>query len=183
VTGLLSLLADPDVVGIVGIISLILGAIPVLALVAARMRARIRAVQGRSERRYIRWFLDQYSTYWNPYLNDSEPLRLDRTYIPLSVVDGTTDSETGPDKRPTATATTTIGKAGNVVIVGDAGSGKTTTLKAYGVAAVQGRGGGPTVTPVDRAQREVPFFVPMRMLAASLRRGAGLADLLTQIRR
>jgi NACHT domain len=173
---LLSLLGRPDIIGIIG---LILGAVPVLGWLTARVRTRIRAVQGRSERRYIRWFLDQHSTYWNPYLDDSEPLRLDRTYIPLSVLDGGTDGETDRNKRPTTIATTTIGKAGNVVIVGDAGSGKTTTLKAYGVATVQGRGGGPTVTPVDRGLRAVPFFVPTRTLAAALQRGVGLAEHLT----
>lgn len=177
---LLNLLARPDIVGRIGVI---LGAVPLLGWLAVRVRARIRVVQGRSERRYIRWFLDQHSTYWNPYLDDSEPLRLDRTYIPLSVLDGATDGATNggtdPNRRSTTIATTTIGKAGNVVIVGDAGSGKTTTLTAYGVATVQGRGGGPTVTPVDRGQREVPFFVSARMLAASLQRGLRLAEHLT----
>lgn len=146
-----------------------------LAWFSTRGRTRIRVVQGRSERRYIRWFLDRYSTYHNPYLDDSEPLRLDRTYIPLSVQDGAAGGNSVRNKRPTTIATTTIGGAGNVVVVGDAGSGKTTTLKAYGVATVQGRGG-PTLTPVDRGQRAVPFFVPISGLAASLRQRAGLAE-------
>jgi hypothetical protein len=173
---LLNLLERPNVIGIIG---LILATIPLLGWLVARVRARIRVARGRSERRYLRWFLDQHSTYWNPYLDDSEPLRLDRTYIPLSVLNGATDGETDRHKRPTTIATTTIGKAGNVVIVGDAGSGKTTTLKAYGVATVQGRGGGLTVTPVDSGRRAVPFFVPTRALAASLHRGVGLAKYLT----
>jgi NACHT domain len=173
---LLNLLTRPDTLGVIGVV---LAVIPLLGWLTTRVRARIRVVQGRSERRYIRWFLGQHSMYWNPYLDASEPLRLDRTYIPLSVLDGAADGDAARNKRPTTIATTTIGRAGNVVIVGDAGSGKTTTLKAYGVATVQGRGGGPTITPVDRGQRALPFFVPTQTLAISLRRGVGLAEHLT----
>lgn len=93
---MLNLLARPDIVAIIG---LILAAIPLLGWLTARVRARIRVMRGRSERRYLRWFLAQHSTYWNPYLDGSEPLRLDRTYIPLSVLNGATDGATDRDRR------------------------------------------------------------------------------------
>jgi hypothetical protein len=131
-----------------------------------------RVRRGRPERRYARWFVERYSTYWNPYLDATERLRLDRTYIPLSFVDNR-------DGAP-ATATTAIADqaAGNVIVVGDAGSGKTTMLKAYGVSVLGHRRGGATLASVGDDQQAVPFFVPVRILAAGLARG-GLAQYLT----
>jgi hypothetical protein len=131
-----------------------------------------RSVRGRPGRRYRRWFIQRYATYWNPYLNTSEKLRLDRTYIPLSLVDD------GPDQagRPTASAAVANSAAGHTIVVGAAGSGKTTMLQAYGVSLLAGRGGWRVEAAPDD-QREVPFFVPVRMLATALPRG-GLAQYL-----
>jgi hypothetical protein len=107
-------------------------------------------VRGRPERRYTRWFLDQYSTYWNPYLDKTERLRLDRTYIPLSFEDGPTQ----PSSLVSATTTVANRSVGKIVVLGGAGSGKTTMLKAYGVSALIGD------ARLGRVAREVPFFGP-----------------------
>jgi NACHT domain len=124
-----------------------------------------RWLRGRSRRRYARWFLDQYSTYWNPYLDKTERLRLDRTYIPLSF-EGDPPHQGG---LVPAAATVADRSLGSLVVLGDAGSGKTTMLKAYGVSTLTGGAwsGGST--------GDVPFFVPVRLLARSLHRG-GLVE-------
>jgi hypothetical protein len=138
-----------------------LSAIAVLVSWAAvRWRGLLR---GRPERRYERWFVEHHSTYWNPYLDATERVRLDRTYIPLSLDHGVGDWG-GPSG---AAAAMSNPVAGNMILVGGAGSGKTTTLKAYGVSAIQNGSG----------HRELPFYVPVRLLAPALRLG-GLADFL-----
>jgi hypothetical protein len=128
-------------------------------------------VRGRPERRYTRWFLDQYSTYWNPYLDKTERLRLDRTYIPLSFEDGPTQ----PGSLVSATTTVANRGVGKIVVLGGAGSGKTTMLKAYGVSALTGD------ARLGRVAREVPFFVPIRLLATNLRPGGLVEYLKTEV--
>jgi hypothetical protein len=137
-----------------------------------------RVVRGRPERRYGRWFVERYGTYWNPYLDTTEKLRLDRTYIPLSLVDD------GAGQADPATVTAAIADpgAGNAIVVGGAGSGKTTMLQAYGVSLLAGPIAASTgmrvpAGPIAGGRGEVPFFVAVRMLAAALNRG-GLADYL-----
>jgi hypothetical protein len=128
-------------------------------------------LRGRPERRYTRWFLDQYSTYWNPYLDKTERLRLDRTYIPLSFEDGPIQ----PGSLVSAMTTVANHRVGTMVVLGGAGSGKTTMLKAYGVSALTGgaRSG--------QVAADIPFFVPIRLLATSLRRGDLLEYLMTEV--
>jgi hypothetical protein len=130
-------------------------------------------VRGRPERRYTEWFLDHHGKYWNPYLDRAERLDVERTHVPLSFVEGHAD---GGAAR-LATAVMADRAAGNVIVLGDAGSGKTTTLKAYGVLALR------TTRDARRARRrlEVPFFVPIRVLATVLNRGGLLEYIRSEI--
>src|SRR5690348_1418138 len=102
--------------------------------------------RGRPERRHARWFLEKYSTYWSLYLDATERLHLDRTYIPMSFVQGA-----APGGLVAETTALADRLAGNMVVLGDAGSGKTTMFKAFGVSALQSSGPG---------RGDVPFFVP-----------------------
>lgn len=140
----------------------------ILAWVLVRLR-RLR--RGRPQQRYTRFFLQRYGTYSNPYLNLAEPLPLDRTYIELSFAD---PADSGYDR--IATSTMADRTTGNLIVVGDAGSGKTTMLKAYGVSVLRGLPGA-AADRVRSAQREVPFFVSVRLLPPALS-GGSLADYL-----
>lgn len=127
--------------------------------------------RGAPEERYRRWFVEEYRVY-NPYLAAPETLRLERTLVPLFV------TEDGQPDRAADAAERIADRAGHVVLLGDAGSGKTTTLKAFGIAAlggVDGRSG-------TGRDREVPFLVPVRLLRGVVQPGALTDYILAMLR-
>lgn len=134
----------------------------VISGAAARLLRQLR--RGAAEERYRRWFVQEYRVY-NPYLAAPETLRLERTLVPLFV------TEEGRSDRIADASRRIADRSSHVVLLGDAGSGKTTMLKAFGIAAlggIDGRGG-------TGRGREVPFLVPVRLL-----RGIGQAGALTE---
>ncbi|WP_433125888.1 NACHT domain-containing protein [Micromonospora sp. CA-240977] len=135
-----------------------------VAVSAAATRLMRQLRRGAPEERYRRWFVEEYRVY-NPYLAAPETLRLERTLVPLFV------TEEGRSDRIADAGRRIADRNNHVVLLGDAGSGKTTMLKAFGIAAlggVDGRGG-------TGRGREVPFLVPVRLL-----RGIGQAGALTE---
>lgn len=134
------------------------------------------------ERRYTTWFLNNYGSQWNPYLEANE--ELDLAHVPLSVVEDRSDSSsllpaTAVIADPTLgntdhTSGDTDHTLGNIVVVGDAGSGKTTTLKAYGVAALRRRL--PVRGRSSPRQPDIPFFVPVHALTGVLHKDRCLVD-------
>jgi NACHT domain-containing protein len=165
----MSFLIDTLLERVATIIAIVTAVVVFVSWTTVRI-ARMR--RGRPERRYISWFLRRHGTYWNPYLDASERLDLESTCVPLSLVEGQAEGNA------LLSATTVMGDrtAGNMILVGDAGSGKTTALKAYGVATLRHRSSGVVQTPPSN-QVEIPFFVPIAMLATMLHQG-GLASYL-----
>ncbi|GIF03934.1 NACHT domain-containing protein [Actinoplanes siamensis] len=143
----------------------VLAMLGALVGVTGWLAARLRSMRrGAPEPRYRAWFLREYAVYRNPYLDARDELRLDRTYIPLlataqhdaNQVDG--DVERVADSR------------GHVILLGEAGAGKSTALQAYGVSLLLRRTG------------DVPFFVPVRVLAAPWQHDS-LGDYLVKLMR
>ncbi|MEH1014869.1 NACHT domain-containing protein [Micromonospora sp. CPCC 206060] len=148
-------------------IETLIGILTALALIGSWLFAKLRSIRrGNPGHRYIRWFVEQYGTYWNPYLDSAERLELDRTYIPLSFVQELPE----PEHAVGATVTVADLNVARAIVVGDAGSGKTTMLMAYGVSLLRDPAGGSR----RRRPREIPFFVPVRVLAGLLRQGGTL---------
>ncbi|WP_433550822.1 NACHT domain-containing protein [Micromonospora zamorensis] len=131
------------------VVSAAVAAVALSGWVAQRL-GRLR--RGAPEERYRRWFVKEYRVY-NPYVAAQETLQLDRHLVPLFA------TEDGQPDRPAA-AERIADRASHVVLLGDAGSGKTTMLKAFGIAALGGIGG----RGGARQHREVPILVPVRLL-------------------
>ena len=150
------------------VLSLTLTTVVLSQLVKVRMR-RLR--RGAPEERYRRWFITEHRVY-NPYLAAPETLRLERTLVPLFV------TEDGQPDRAADAGERIADRNSHVVLLGDAGSGKTTTLKAFGIAAlggIDGHGG-------DGRPREVPFLVPVRLLRGVIQPGVLTNYILAMLR-
>lgn len=117
---------------------------------ARRLRAMRR---GRPDMRYRSWFLETYGTYDNPYLDATQQLHLDRTYIPIQVTPYAGADQSTHADQVVGEVERVADAPGHVILVGDAGAGKTTALQAYGVSLL-------------RRKRMVPFFVQVRRFAA-----------------
>ena len=78
---------------------------------------------GWPQRRYARWFAQTWGVYDNPYLQEQEWLDLGSTYVPLSIR-RRTGPGAGTQTLTIATAVLADEAAGNLVILGDPGSGK-----------------------------------------------------------
>ncbi|GLW36040.1 NACHT domain-containing protein [Actinoplanes regularis] len=127
----------------------VLGLLGALVGVTGWLAARLRSVRrGAPEPRYRAWFLREYGSYRNPYLDARDELRLDRTYIPLLATAQHDTNQVDGDVERVADG------QGHVILLGEAGAGKSTALQAYGVSLLL------------RRTRDVPFFVPVRILAA-----------------
>lgn len=111
---------------------------------------------GFSRRRYTRWFVQEWGNYDNPYLDDTENLDLNSTYVSLSFHSEKDDMEI----RSIATQVLANRNMGNLVIEGAPGSGKTTLLRAYGVGVCR-----PHTGRFRRDINNVPFLVQLRKFA------------------
>jgi hypothetical protein len=110
---------------------------------------------GLPRRKYARWFVRTWGVYENPYLDDTQNLDLSNTYVPLSFRSQDADGET----LSIAAEVLADRNAGDLVIDGAPGSGKSTLSRAYGVGVLQ-RGG-----LLTRRGQVVPFLIPLRRLA------------------
>jgi len=153
-------------------------ALPLLALISRRVRAlpgravgRVAQALGRPHERYRRWFLSEYGTLRNIYLNRVETLNLADSYIALSV------QAEGEVSRSRVPATTLMGPSGphRIIIVGDPGTGKSTLLKAYGSGVLRRAVGDSELNLVSRTG-ELPILVTLRQVADFLTRGGRLDD-------
>ncbi|MBF9129690.1 hypothetical protein I0C86_12070 [Plantactinospora sp. S1510] len=126
---------------------------------------------GRPQERYRRWFLGEYGTLRNIYLNRVETLDLADTYIALSVQ---AEGEVSGSQVP---ATTLMGPSGphRILIVGDPGTGKSTLLRAYGSGVLR-PGVGESELNLFGGTSELPVLVTLRQVADSLVRGGRLED-------
>ncbi|MEH0928080.1 NACHT domain-containing protein [Micromonospora sp. CPCC 205558] len=153
-------------------VDLALGVLLGIVVVSGWVRIRMhRLRRGAPEERYRRWFITEHRVY-NPYLAAPETLRLERTLVPLFV------TEDGQPDRAADAGERIADRDSHVVLLGDAGSGKTTTLKAFGIAALGGidnRGG-------DGRNREVPFLVPVRLLRGVVHPGTLTDYILAMLR-
>ncbi|WP_244236155.1 NACHT domain-containing protein [Micromonospora inaquosa] len=151
---------------------LLLSTLLAIVVVSGWAKLRMRQLRrGAPEERYRRWFITEHRVY-NPYLAAPETLRLERTLVPLFV------TEDGQPDRAADAGERIADRDSHVVLLGDAGSGKTTTLKAFGIAAlggIDGRGG-------DGRIREVPFLVPVRLLRGVVQPGTVTDYILAMLR-
>jgi hypothetical protein len=139
----------------------------------AKKRRKGRRGRGNPESQYADWFLRTYSTYVNPYLDKTERIALNRTYVTLLFQDSTGDAE----NRLVATETIAARSAGHAFVIGDPGSGKSTLLKAFGVRLLETArpAGGFSLRPRARRPTEVPIFVSLRKFAKRSDERTGLA--------
>ena len=165
-------LSTGDVLAFLGIVAtIVVAVVPALRAGAKGMINAAFLRGGRSERRYAKWFVEQWGVYENPYLDDKEDLDLDNTYVSLSLCPPDSNQET----RTGAGRVLADRQSGNLVIEGDPGSGKSTLLKAYGVGAFKSRRR-LLLLRSGRRDDQVPFFVQLRKLARRLDGSWGLAD-------
>ncbi len=152
--------------------------LPLLAVLSRRVRlllgqaaGRVALAAGRPQERYRRWFLAEYGTLRNIYLNRVETLDLADSYISLSVQAETESSGTQ------VAATTLMAASGprRIVIVGDPGTGKSTLLKAYGAGVLRRAAGDSELNAVGRTS-ELPILITLRQIADFLVRDGLLED-------
>jgi hypothetical protein len=75
-----------DVLGLaLGVLSLLVSTVPPLRKAVVWLVDRLLILFGHTRRRYRRWFLGEYGTLRNIYLDRPEELSLERTYVPLSI--------------------------------------------------------------------------------------------------
>ena len=130
-----------------------------------RAGGRVALTLGSPQERYRRWFVAEYGTLRNIYLNRVETLDLADSYVSLSV---RAENETGGARLP---ATDLMAASGprRIVIVGDPGSGKSTLLKAYGSGVLRRAAGDSELDLVGRTN-EIPILA---VLGSGKRPGLG----------
>jgi hypothetical protein len=160
--------------GVAASIATVLAIIPMTRNETLRWWRELLMQIGLPYRRYAKKFVEQFGTYDNPYLRETEQLDLRFTYVPLSVQ--TADEQTVELASDVIAARGIRGetrgekKKERLIIIGDPGSGKSTLLKAYGVGAANARLAG------ARGPWIVPYFIQVRKLAKFLATGKELAD-------
>lgn len=158
-----------DVLALIGVlVAIVIAAVPAVrkGLVESCRALLLRA--GLPRRKYTGWFIRTWGAYENPYLDDRENLDLSNTFVPLSF------TEQGAQRETVSVATAVLGDwgAGNLVIDGAPGSGKSTLMKAYGVGMsmagwLPGRQG-----------HAIPFLIQLRKLARYGDRQVDIAEYL-----
>lgn len=160
-----------DVLALAGvIITIAIAIVPPIRRYILRKWQALLMWAGFPRRRYARWFVGQWETYDNPYLDDVESLSLTNTFVPLSFH----SEEMNKEELGIATTILSDKNVGNLIIEGAPGSGKSTLMKAYGVAILQNRR--------DRLQSGpvIPFLLQLRKLAKNLDSRTRLADYLIE---
>ncbi|BBH70119.1 hypothetical protein ACTI_68040 [Actinoplanes sp. OR16] len=153
-------------------------ALPALALLFRQVRTGLANLLGwltrawgRPQRRYRTWFLAEYGTLRNIYLNREETLGLADSYISLSV------QAEGEGSGTQVAASTLLSESGphRIVILGDPGTGKSTLLKAYGAGLLRRAAGDSDLNQIGRTG-EIPILLTLRQIADFLARGGKLED-------
>ena len=150
--------------GVAASVAAVIAIIPMTRNAALRLQQSLLMQLGAPYRRYAKKFIEQFGTYDNPYLGETEHLDLRTTYVPLSVQIANTQTVAF------ASDVLEARKAERLIIIGDPGSGKSTLLKAYGVGVLRAR------PALANSTRVVPYFIQVRKLAKFLSSGKGLAD-------
>lgn len=158
-------------------------ALPLLALLFRRVRTGLVSLSGwvtrawgRPQGRYSTWFLAEYGTLRNIYLNREETLSLADSYISLSV------QAEGEGSGTQVAAATLLAESGphRIVILGDPGTGKSTLLKAYGAGILRRTTGDSDLNQIGRTG-ELPILVTLRQVADFLVRGGTLEDHIIEV--
>jgi hypothetical protein len=154
-----------DVLALIGVVvAIAIAAVPAVRKGLTESWRALLLRAGFPRRKYAGWFIRTWGAYENPYLDDRENLDLSNTFVPLSF------TEQGAQRETVSVATAVLGDraAGNLVIEGAPGSGKSTLMKAYGVGmSMAGRLPG-------RHGHAIPFLIQLRKLA---RYGDGQVDI------
>lgn len=127
-----------------------------------RAKDRFDLASGRTRRRYARWFLATHGTLRNIYSDIDERLDLRDTYVPLSFAVPTANSQEG--ERATDVLADKLAR--RLMILGNAGTGKSTLLRAFGAGILRlvRESGSSDLKTVARTQ-ETPFLVSLRDFA------------------
>ncbi|MEV4491396.1 hypothetical protein AB0K04_14910 [Micromonospora coxensis] len=163
--------------------------LPLLGLLSPRLRRllrrgaeRISLAAGRPRSRYRHWFVREYGTLRNIYLNRLESLSLDDTYVSLSVQSGTGEADVRMD------ATEMLSPAGSrrIILIGDPGSGKSTLLKAYGAGILKSkrrhRESSRDMQAIPRTN-ELPILLTLRQIADFLNGGGTIEEHVLEVLR
>ncbi len=157
-------------VGAVALIASIISVMPLFRHFALHLWRAAMLRAGFPQRRYARWFAGAWGKYDNPYVDDIENLDLRNMYVPLFL----TSADVMQETLTLGTLALDERDAGNLVICGAPGSGKSILLMAYGVGVLDVR------AAWGRGPRVVPFLIQLRKLATFLTDGKGLAEYIVE---
>lgn len=152
-----------DLLALIGIVATIgVAAVTPLRRLLVRVGTRLAFEAGKPMQHYRKTFLEKHGKLRNIYSNRQEDLDLALTFVALSVAG---PSASGQQQDAAAIIADKDNK--RLIITGDPGSGKSTLLKAYGVAAMGTRRVKEASADLRKIHkgREIPFFVPLRLLA------------------
>ncbi len=167
---------------LVAVLTVIIAVVKPLRRGVARFFGFLLNRTGYTRRKYKKRFLDEHGTLINIYLDRTEELNLKNTYVPLRV-----KSKGVTEVRPAASVLSDR-ESRRVIIVGGAGTGKTTLLKAFGTGILQefrvGLGrvrlGRVRVGGLGTSAREVPLFVSLRHFTSEKFSGMSLFEYLVE---
>lgn len=155
---------------IVGVVALLVALLPGVRRGIVGLVGRMTSPLRRLERRYANWFVGEYGTLRNIYLEHPEELGLTSTYVPLAFY--------SRDRETRVAAAHVLADVANerVLITGDPGTGKSTLLRAFGTGVLRlprSREAAELGLKDIATTREIPFLVPLRDLAKHLGPGQG----------